>query len=208
MKPFHLRTAALLVSLIVFFAGCRSLSPPLRYYTLNAIPDASDVAAPVEAAAGAVTIGLMPLRLPGYINRTQMVMRDGNNRITFSVLDRWADYPDRLISQILGENLQALLPRARVVTAPWPVGVTPDLRLTVQIFELIGTDDRQVIFNADWTVARGSSPGDATFYRAAFAEPLSGSGFDGLAAAYSRVLERFCRDVVAALSTTSLLHGR
>lgn len=187
--------AALCWTLITAFSGCRSLTQPVTYYTLSPISgQAADT-----GGAGAVTIGVRTVELPGYINRTEMVTRSGPHRLEVSSLHRWADYPDRLVQQVLGENLQALLPGASVVNSPWPVGLKPDITLFFQFKELMATGDGKMLLRAVWTVRKGDPPFTAQSHRAVLTESVPGPGFDQLAAAHSRVLESLCRMVAESL---------
>ncbi|MBC2711812.1 MAG: membrane integrity-associated transporter subunit PqiC [Desulfosarcina sp.] len=185
-------------TLIAAFSGCRSMTPPVTYYTLSSIP--GQMAESETDASGVITIGIRPVELPGYINRTQMVTRSGPHQLEISSLHRWADYPDRMVQKVLGENLQALMPHARVVNATWPVGLKPDVTVSFQFLELIGISDKKMLLNAVWTVAHGDSLSVVQSHRTILSEPMPSSGFDDLAAAHSRVLEALCRAVAETLT--------
>lgn len=189
-------------ALMVVFGGCRSFTPPVTYYMLSSISGPTGEAN-VHAKV-ADTIGIRPVELPGYIDRTQMVTRTGTHRLAISATHRWADYPDRLVQQIIGDNLQALMPSARVVDAPWPMGLKPDVTLSFQFMELIGTADKKMQLSAVWTIIRADSPSAVQSRRTTFEVPMRGSGFDDLAAAHSQVLEALCREVAKALVPSSI----
>ena len=199
MNRLSLWTAACCCVMISLLSGCRALTPPVTYYTLSSIP----VAAVESDADGkvTVTIGIQPLELPGTINRTQMVKRANAHQLAISSLNRWADFPDRLVQQVLGENLQVLMSEARVVNPPWPAGLKPDITVAFQFFELIGTTDNKMLLNAQWTIANSDQPPVVQVHRKDYEEPIPGSDFEGLAAAHSRGLEALCRQVAKSLRT-------
>jgi uncharacterized lipoprotein YmbA len=182
---------------ITVFPGCRSLTPPVTYYTLSSIPMAA-VGADTDGTV-AFTLGILPLELPGAINRAQMVKRTDTHQLAISSLHRWADFPDRLVQQAIGENLQVLLPEARVVNSPWPAGLKPDVTVAFQFFELIGTTDSKMSLNAQWTFVDSDQPPMVQVYRKDSVEPMPGSDFEDLAAAHSIALEVLCRDVAKSL---------
>ena len=174
------------------------MTPPVMYYTLDPIvePLADASAVPTQSKI----IGLRPVDLPGTINRTQMVTRSGPHQLAISSLNRWADYPNQLVQQTIGENLQTLMPDTRIVIPPWPMGLKPDVILTIKINEMIGTAAQQVLFSAVWTItAADLSLSDS--HRLNLTEPVMGKGYDELAAAHSRVLEAFCRKMADSLRT-------
>jgi uncharacterized protein len=200
MSRFSLWAAALLFAFCI--SGCRSLAPPVTYYTLNA------ALGPVEGAVdhgnGRLIIGIRSVDLPGYVNRLPMVTRRGSNTLRFASLHRWADYPDRMIQQALAENLQWLLPQVRVIRAPWPVEVRPDVVLSFEFLELIGTADGTVAINGVWSFYGTAPEAVAHSYRVALTVPITGDGFGGLAEAHSRGIETLSRDVADVLKRSYL----
>ncbi|MGD9309210.1 MAG: PqiC family protein [Desulfosarcina sp.] len=183
--------------LSVLFSGCRSMTPPVTYYTFRAM--AGEMAPSSTDGAVSVTIGIQPVQLPGYINRTQMVRRTGAHQLEIASLHRWADYPDRLVQQVIGDNLQVLMPHARVVNAPWPTGLHPDISVAFQFLELIGTTDEKILLNAVWTITGKAGPSAQMSHRRSLTETISGSGYGALAAAHSRILALLCQEVAATL---------
>ena len=186
---------ALGMSMVAIFS-CRSMTPPVTYYTLD--PIVAPSAGTVEFSNQAIVVGLLPIGLPGMIDRTQMALRSRPHQLAFSSLHRWAAYPNQLIQQTMGENLQVLMPDMRVVSAPWPMGLKPDVAVSVKFFELIGTPDQHVSLSAIWTIA-ASKPSRSESFRITLTEPMIESGYDELAAAHSRVLAVFCRKMADSL---------
>lgn len=183
---------------ILALSGCRSLTPAVAYYTLGAMPP------PTETGVGhdnrpLVSIAIQPVALPGYINRTQMVRQSSAYQLQISSYHRWADYPDRLVQQRIGENLQLLLPHARIVNIPWPTGFKPDLVLSVQITTLIGGDDQKVVLGAVWTLSGSDGAAVMGPIQTALSEPMADRGFSSLAAAHGAVITALCRQMADAI---------
>lgn len=190
--------AAFSFVLVTVFAGCRTMAPPVTYYTLSPI---AELSADTGAEDNPATIvGIRSVDLPGYVNRIQMVTRSGPNQLEISSLHRWADYPDRLVQQMLGENLQVLMPETRVVNAPWSMGLRPDVTVAFAFLDLIGTEDNQVLLSAVWTLSAADPKVAARPHRLNLSEPITGEGFDELAAAHSRVLADLARKVADSLN--------
>ena len=182
--------------LLTVLSGCRSVTPPVKYYALSAISRTAEEG--IVEGNRPINIGIQPVQLPGYFNRTQMMTRSGRHELQVSSLHRWVDYPDRLVQQILGDNLQVLMPHARVVNFPWPVGFKPDITVSVHFLELIGTSDGQMLLGAVWRITPAGQL-SVPSHRTILAEPMPGKGFDDLAAAHSRVLAILCRAVADTL---------
>ena len=188
--------AALGLLMMTVFSGCGSTTSSVTYYTLSPIvPSAGEMP---DADRPNLIIGIRPVDLPGIIDRVQMVTRSGPHQLAISSVHRWADYPNQLIQQAIGENLQALMPDSRVVSAPWPMGLKPDVTVTIKFNELIGTADQKVLLSALWTIA-SADPSSMDSHRINLTEPLTGKGYDALAAAHSRVLAVFCQKMADSL---------
>ncbi len=200
MTRLPLVILAIGVASIMGPAGCRSITAPVDYYTLRPLdPGAASVT--IDDNRPAITIGIQPVTLPGYLNRTEMVRLSGAHRVEIASLQRWADYLDRLVQETLAENLQLLMPRDRVVLAPWPAGVRPDVTVAYQFQDLIGASDETLRLRVVWTLARRGGDPPAQSHRMALTEPMDGSGFDQLATAHSRALEALGRQTAASLRT-------
>jgi uncharacterized lipoprotein YmbA len=199
MIRLSIYAAALGLIFVTAISGCRSIALPVIYYTLSPITEGATDTQSNNKPAG--IIGIRSVDLPGYIDRTQIVTRQGPNQLKVSSLHRWADYPDRMVQQVLVENLQMLMPDTRVVGAPWPVGLRPDLSVSFRFLELVGTADKTVLLSAVWIVAASDPSAVAQPpHRMVLEEPFNGNGYDGLAAAHSRALAALTRKVAESLS--------
>ena len=64
-----------ILSLALIVGGCAGNSPPSRFYLLSAM-------APTDAAPHSTTVvGVGPVRLPGYLERDQIVSRSNTNSL-------------------------------------------------------------------------------------------------------------------------------
>ena len=195
-RPFlRVLIPALLLAMIF---GCRSVTPSVNHYVLRSLAAGESPAGTVDEPRSRI-VAIGPVQLPAYVNRMQMVMLNDSSELEISEFHRWADYPDRLVQQVLEDNLQALLPHARVVSHPLPAGLEADVTLGVRFGELIGTTDKKMRLRAMWTLQRKGKPETDLSWRTCLCEPISGTGFKALAAAHNRVLEKFCREVAVAL---------
>ena len=200
MSRLLMWTAVFSWVLMTVVSGCRSLTPAVTYYTLSSpVSMLQPSAATASDRTRTLIIGISSVELPGYMKRTQMVTRTGPHQLEVSSLHRWADYPDRMVQQALSENLQTLLPTAQVVSSPSPMGLKPDIILSFQILELIGTADKNMLLSARWTIAGERVPSSVQSHRTTLSETLSGMDFDDLAAAHGRVLDRLSREVAETL---------
>jgi uncharacterized lipoprotein YmbA len=182
--------AALLV------AGCMSLGPrpaPPRYYVLEA------PAGPAEGARAPVAaVGIRRVRMPPYLDRREVVTREGATEVVVASADRWAAPLDLLFSSALAEGLRAGVPAREVVTEPWPGGSAPEWVVSVEVLRFEGERDGTAVLEARWTVKRRGEPAGAGV-TAARERGARGDVAAG-AAALSRTLGTLARDVAAAIA--------
>ena len=95
-------------------AGC-GRSAPFRFYVLA--PIATPATAPADGRP--VTIGVGPVRLPGYVDRSQIVTRRAAEEIDLAEFDRWGEALADSVPRIIADNLALLLPRERIALFPW-----------------------------------------------------------------------------------------
>src|SRR5262249_6651652 len=125
-------TVRRLLGLVTFIsiAGC-AVSDPTQYYFLGQTATRSSTARSVESRASApgprargagtdnVGIGVGPVIMPGYLDRTQIVTRGGPDRVQLATFHRWAEPLDNGIARILADEIGARVPTDRIVTFPW-----------------------------------------------------------------------------------------
>jgi uncharacterized lipoprotein YmbA len=139
----------------LLLAGCSILAPlpdASRFYTLTAV-ESGGAPDPLRG----VVVGVGPVHLPAYLERSEIVTRVAPNQVEFSSVARWADPLTRSFVSILREDLARILAPDRVVAFPWfdATGVTYGIEITVDRFE--ATADGNVDFWAHWMLRAGAT---------------------------------------------------
>lgn len=115
----HTRRLLLCASAVALLAACST--PPSRFYHLDAVaPDtAPSGAAPLRGAeAQRRVIGLEGVKVPGYLDRSELVMRAPGNRLVVREFDRWGGPLDEMVTRTLLRNLETDLSGTEVVGLP------------------------------------------------------------------------------------------
>ncbi len=136
------------VWLMLGLAACGGRTPPSAFYALNAMDAYSSAAQQVTRD---LRVGVGPIRLPDYLNRPQIVIRQGDNRLVVDEYHRWGGALEDEILRILAENLGELLGSEKVRTYADELQ-QPDYRIGVafQRFEVV--DGREALVKASWTI--------------------------------------------------------
>jgi uncharacterized protein len=122
------------IVLVVLLSACAT-SAPLRYYTLSEVPPAAEASSATNAAPG-IRVGRV--RIPGELDRNEIVQRIDATRLQIAEQDRWAAPLDDMIRRTLSADLQA-----RGATS------SPGT-LSVDVDEFIGDASCGVTLRASW----------------------------------------------------------
>jgi uncharacterized lipoprotein YmbA len=121
-----------LVGLALALAGCVSLkrTPEARFFVLQSL------AQPPTSAEGQTPVGLIGVemvRLPGHLERPQLVTWTAPTELKVDEFLRWAEPLEDGITRTVAENLAALLPEYQVIRRPWPGDVESRCRVMMTL---------------------------------------------------------------------------
>lgn len=184
------RLAVLLLSFAL--SGC-SLSLPftgpaktVRYYVLSA-------PTPAAGQLNEKSIGVLPVTMPGYLSRPQLVVREDDGvTIRINDFDRWGEEPGTGVARVLCETL-ASLGRSAV---PLRTGTQVDSRLMLDIRRFDGPLNGNVTLDAVWTLQK-----DKKILRSGrfVAQRPSGRTLESMVEAQSDLVQTMARDIAAKL---------
>ena len=196
-----MRRAVLVVVVGLWLSGC-AVTDPSRYYSLTT----SRAPAPGPTGmAPNVTVGVGPVTIPGYLERPQLVTRDGSDAIHIWPYHRWAEPLDVGIAEALADDLGARIPSDRIALFPWrgPMGQAVDYQVVVAVARLDGTPGRSVILDARWALLGKGNKGLA-FKRSTLTEPVVEDGFPALVAAMNRAISSLGQEIGQEIQAQSV----
>ena len=119
---------------VLIVAGCVSLkrTPEARFFVLESLATPSGVSRSVEPIG---IVGVETVRLPGHLDRPQLVTWAAPNELRVDEFRRWAEPLEDGITRTLTENLAGLLPQYRVIQKPWSGDVRARCRVVVSLRE-------------------------------------------------------------------------
>jgi uncharacterized lipoprotein YmbA len=150
MRP---RTLVALASALVIstaLSGCvLGRSKEARIFVLDPLA-AREAGKPSDSPEAVV--GVLRVTVPGWIDRPQVTGRSAAGEITASEFAIWGEPIGRGIQRVLAENLAALLPNRRVVSAPFPPSHAVNHRLDLTLVEAGRQTDGSVQVDARWAI--------------------------------------------------------
>jgi uncharacterized lipoprotein YmbA len=182
------------VAIALWLAGCAS-SPSARFYTLNPIsPQEPKHNSP--AVTNPVSISIAPVEIPDYLDRPQIVTRDGRNELNLAEFERWAGSLSDSIAAVLAENLSQLVGSDQVYVYPRIRAEKADYNLVLRVLRLDCTLGDQVLLKAQWTLFAGPDRKDIATRVSTYTERLGDKKYETMVAAVGRTLEQVSREIV------------
>jgi uncharacterized protein len=187
-----LRYHVLVIVLALLLAAC-SRSPAARFYILTPLPPPQVEQAPPGPAAQA-WIKVLPVRIPDYLDRPQIVTFAAPNAIEVAEFDRWAGSLSENISAVVAGDLGAMLRSERVISGSAPAVAKADYSVALQVIRLEAVRGNQLLMEVRWAILQRGRE-DAVQHLGTFTEPLSDRRYQTVVAALSRSLARLSSEI-------------
>ncbi len=202
-KQFHPTSAVLLVILYVI-TGCSLLGGGTRHATNNYILHSfySDETQQ-QPVAKIPHIGILvgPIRMPLYLDRIDIVIRDSQNRIQLADFAQWAGPLQENFSRVLAENLSVLLATDKVGIFPGTRAMLFDYNVTVTVTRFDGMPGKKTNLRARWSILNKTRKKMVFEKHSILGEPTKDNSMEALIAAESRALATLSREIAAAIKT-------
>jgi len=188
MKPFA-SLIALVIAVVVAFAGCAS-TPPVRFHSLLSTGDA----AARDSGLPPLPVDLGPVGVPAAVDQSQWVVRLGDDSLRILEQEQW-------VSPLRDELRAALFERlaqrfAAVDTRSAPATNTVRVKVDVQRFESIA--GKEVWLDSLWSAQADTGKGAPLVCRSSVREPAVGD-LGALAAAHRRAVARLADQIGSQL---------
>ncbi len=145
-----------------------------------------------------------PISLPEVVDRPQLVVRSGPNKVTLIDEHRWAESLKGEIPRVIAENLSRLLATGQVWAYPQNVTGPFDYRVLVDIQRFESTPGQIAAIDALWTIQRPSKEGVVLKSgRSTVQQPIAGQEYDALVSAHSRALAAISGEIAEAIRSFS-----
>ncbi len=185
-------TLCAFVSLLV--AACGS-SPPVRYFALS----------PIDSVQGqdpddSVTLGVGPLRLPEYLNRSQLVTRGNGSELEIDEFSRWAEPLTLALHRVVSTDVDNMMNGVVVIVFPWEAVVHNDVdyRLIGEVTRFDADRSGRVVLDIQWVISEVSAGVVVPARRSKYETQVARSDDPAnVASAMNDALAMFSRDVVS-----------
>ncbi len=188
--------------LMVFLLAACSTTPPVKYYNLNTLPEMQqDVS---EAVSGDhIAVGLGLVAFPKFLDRPQIVIRQGPNRVEVSEFHRWASPLQGDFLRVLAQNISLLLPMSQVAVYPWKDQFSPTYLIKLNVEQFGGQFGKHVILDVTWSVSKQKDENNPVVKNSLIKEPVTTEDYEAIAAAKSRAVAVLSQEIVSVINTMS-----
>jgi uncharacterized lipoprotein YmbA len=201
----RMATPVVLLGLACFaMAGCVSLGPkadPTRFFTLTPLPQVERTTGGSSSDSAQVALGVGPIKLPGYLDREQLVTRISQNRFAVSENDRWAEPLEDNFALVLSQDLSAILSSDKVTQYPWPTNRRPRYQVEIDVLRFEADTAHTAHLIARWILRDLATKETLNVRESGLAEPVNEATTEASVAALSELLGAFSQQIAEALRT-------
>ena len=191
------RALAIAALLAVVTAGCAGTSVP-QFYTLT--PAAGAAAGPAIAALPELGLVVGPLEFPRYLDRPELVSRDGSHQLVVADAHRWGGSMTDDVLSVLANDFARLLGTARVVAYPTEARFAANYRVLLDVHEFEGVLGEKVTLRVRWTIAAVKDGRALVVEESSFEQPVASKSYEDLVSAESAALGALSREIAERIA--------
>lgn len=203
MKTIFSLLRVLSVGLLpVTLVACTIRSPSVNFYTVTSLDEGGTMRSSAKQA-NPPAIRVMPVEIPDYLDRPEIMTRKGRNTVELAEFNRWAGSFKESITTVLAENLGLLLGSDLVYLQP-PLDLGEvDYRVAMTIIRLDARLGDQVLVKAKWTIFPVRNKASAVTQVSTFIVRLPDDDYETLAAGISQALEQVSHKIAEKIISLS-----
>ena len=201
-KTLRLATAAL-IAFALMISGCLggpSQTAATRFYVLNSFHSAENPNPPepvMDLGDEGSSIGVGPIKLSQVLDRPQIILRTSHNEIRVADLDRWAAPLNELITNVMVDNLSALLSTGSILKFPWKTTLPIDYQIILEITRFDGMPGGNVDLRARWGIL--SNKEVLANSKTVLTEPMSGDTIADMVSALSSLIGKLSYELAVEI---------
>ncbi len=191
--------AASLLAALVF--GCFGQTPQPEFYTLS--PASGTASGPALAARPDLGLVVGPIEFPRYLDRPEIVTRDGSHRLVLADAHSWGGSLRTDILRVVADDLGRLLGTARVAIYPNEPRFSAAYRVLLDLREFEGVPGGSVLLRVRWTIAAAGDGRALAVEESRIEQPVASTSFEDLVAAESAALGTLNRQIAERMLALS-----
>ena len=210
MRIEHLRhLAILLIALGLVMGSCSPFGAgtqrQTKFYVLSSLQSETTPIQPLADLTG-IGLGVGPIRMPLYLDRTDIVTRGSLNRVDIADFAQWAGPLQENFSRVLAENLSVLLATDKVGIFPFVRRESVDYNVTVYVTRFDGVPGDKAHLRARWSILDNRRKKSFYEKHTVVSHPTENDTTEALIAAKSKTIADLSREISKAIMEVSRKH--
>ena len=188
-----------LSALLLSVLGACASSPPVRYYSLDPIDTQFQ-----EDPDDAIMLGLGPIRMPDYLNRSQIVWRGESSAVMVDEFSHWSEPLATSMLRVVSADVDNLIQGVVVVVFPYEPFVRDqvDYRLIGDVHRFETDPSGRVTLEVQWGIADRDGGTLVPVRRNRYQTQAGTPGdLDSVVAAMNDAVAQFSRDIVQRMQS-------
>ena len=160
----HVNNTSILLIGVCLLSGCLGggATTPIRYYLL----DPTDYSNAELMAVRPLSIEIIDLHIPQYLERFNIATRSSESRLEFSENNQWGENLRKNLLRSMARNLSKLLSTIDIGTPLNRTSSLPDYRVQIHIEQFEQDIDKKIKLVARWQLSDGSQSGSLGVFSA------------------------------------------
>ncbi len=206
----HLRCWSILILVLnLISAGCSPFGAgtqkSTRFYVLSSLQGEADSIQPM-AKLPDIGIGVGPIRMPMYLDRSDIVTRGSQNKVEIAEFAQWAGpLPENFI-RVVAENLSVLLATDKIAVFPYPRSYFVDYSVTIYVTRFDGLPGDKAHLRARWAILDRKRRDSFFEKHSVVTHPTENETTEALIAAKSKTVSDLSREIAKALQEVARKH--
>jgi uncharacterized protein len=194
-QKFSFYVVFLLMALVLCLSACTGKSATSKFYALSPLPKSQ------QGAAEETAIGVLPVVMPDYLDRPQIVTRVSENEVKLDEFSRWAGNLKENFYTVIVDNLATLLNTDKVIKTMQNPGIPVTLQVGVEVIQFDGTLGGDVVLIAKWGLFEEGAKKLIYGKRSSIEELTGAPTYEAFVAAQSRAVAALSREIAEAIWT-------
>lgn len=197
---YHKLLLLFLLSGMLMLSSCGT-TPQSKFYTLEAMQASTAVPAS-KNRQNEMHVGIGPIQLAEYLNRTQIVTRSDDAEVSLAETHRWAEPIHDNFARILAENLSNLMHTDKVSLYPSRNWKDIDYQVLVSIWQFDASKQGEAILVANWSLRGKGGSELLAMKKSAFSTELEPeASYPDMVRALSKTVELLSREIAAVIAS-------
>lgn len=196
-----LRSAVVTFACAAAILGCLGRNPKPEFFALNSSSEAPLASRP--------ELGLIvgPIEFPRYLDRPEIVRRDGANLLVVEDTHRWGGSLRTEILRVVADDLGRLLGTARVAMYPAEARFAASHRVLIDLRQFEAVGDERVVLRAIWMIVTVANASVVVVEESNIDEPIASVAARDVVAAQSAALGSMTREIAERIASLPVSVG-